>query len=201
MCSTYCSAKDTCSDNGTCRDDGTCACDQGWGGSSCSEPHEVDFSGNSCPDNWIQTNYKWKAMTCKGDCSSCSTPNSWSNSPPSCKYKDNRTYRFLKGRKCWGGPRTCIASEDKITHVRCKPVENIYTGESCPAGENIVLRKYASRTCKGDCSTCTTAAGFFSTPPECSFKDNRYYIFLEGDKCWDGASVCDAQEVVAVTCV
>ena len=36
-CSVFCSAETTCSGHGTCTEDGSCKCENGWGGSDCSE--------------------------------------------------------------------------------------------------------------------------------------------------------------------
>jgi hypothetical protein len=62
------------------------------------------------------------------------------------------------------------------------------------------MYKWKQRTCNGDCESCITPVGFFSEPAYCSYSDNRYPIFLQGDKCWGGTSMCYGSETTHKLC-
>ena len=80
----------------------------------------------------------------------------------------------------------CTAPADKVEQVRC--TGGVVAAGSCPSSHpEVKARKYKSSSCSGDCSSCTSPAGFFAgSAPTCRYADDRYYIFLEGDKCWRG---------------
>jgi hypothetical protein len=85
-----------------------------------ADPAELSgdvVSGDTCPTGKRIAMSRWQTKTCSGDCSSCSTPDGFFTHKPSCEYMDDKTYRFLKGEKCWGGPRHCQAGD--ITQVLC----------------------------------------------------------------------------------
>ena len=144
---------------------------------------------------------EWKAKTCCGDCSCCDVGAQRlpAGVAPTCKYKDNRTYRLWKGNKCWGAASTC--SGDTVLSRTCKP-GNVYDASSqCPSGQTVIMKHYRSaNSCHGDCSDCDSPTGWFREQPYCVYKSDEKYIFLEGNFCYDRKCYTSESEVIQVIC-
>merc|ERR1712224_1138742 len=119
---------------------------------------------------------------------------------PSCQFYTGKTYRLCEGEKCWGGPTVCTADNDDISHYMCKYAHTVKCTSTntckCPTGMTEISKVWDSKTCVGDCSSCTTPKGSFKVAPSCRFASPSYYIFLEGEACWKGNNaVCTADVV------
>eukprot|EP00808_Paulinella_micropora_P019081 g39086.t1 len=203
-CSKFCNPAQNCRGRAECNGQGNCGrCEQGWTGNDCSIAQTFAFSNTiMCPLYApVPVEFWWETRTCVGDCSQCTTLASWTAAtapPPTCLYRTNKYYKFLKGNDCWDGDSVC--NGDTRKGVKCKATPNVVQGATCPNNRTPLAKFFAATRCDGECSSCTTEEGFATEAPICYFWTRKYYKVLEGTKCWDGPNACIANRILYVAC-
>ena len=136
VCTTYCTREKTCNGFGSCGTAGQCTCDKMTDADGVSQPARISsqpasqpndcglpppdgikIRGIKCPASLpLVVARKWGNHVCRGDCHDCSTNDKRSDGwwtvdeVPNCKYETGKTYRFLKGNKCWVSARGSLAA-------------------------------------------------------------------------------------------
>eukprot|EP00808_Paulinella_micropora_P001536 g80715.t1 len=203
-CSKFCNPAQNCKGRAECNPQGNCGqCQQGWTGNDCSIAQTFAFSNTVvCPLYApLPVEFWWESRTCVGECSQCTTLASWKAAtapPPTCLYRTNKEYKFLKGNDCWDGDSVCYGDTRK--GVKCKATPNVVQGATCPDNRMPLAKFFAATRCDGECSSCTTEEGFATEAPICYFWTRKYYKFLEGTNCWDGPNACIANRILYVAC-